>query len=146
MSTTADHCPVEVLMNTLPNLDELSTTELISGLLIQLGAQKFSEQSLYRFLRKLESDFPTLADRLRILGPEERLRSDPVRRVLNYLEMGKVLEVAMPNPVDQFFRPRATQLESVRHQLVERGVLPAHEETFKELAGEFRRFSTTAKQ
>ena len=133
-------------MKTLTDLNELSTTELISGLLIHLGAQKFSEQSLYRFLRKLESDIPTLGDRLKILGPDERLRSDPVRRVLNYLEMGKILEVAMPNPVDQFFRARAAQLESVRHQLEQRGVLPAHEETLKELAAEFKRFLTDSKQ
>src|SRR6266513_777779 len=131
-------------MNTQSNLEELSTTELISGLLIYLGPQKFSEQSLYRFLRKLASDVPSLRERLKILGPDDRLWSEPVRRVINYLEMGKILEVAMPNPVDQFFRPRPGQLTSVRHQLEQRGVLPNREETFKELASEFQKFLTAA--
>jgi hypothetical protein len=68
------------------------------------------------------------------------IRSDPVRRVINYLEMGKIVEVAMPNPVDQHFRPRKSQLESVRHELEQRGVLPANEEALKELASEFQKF------
>jgi len=135
-----------MITRTPPALGELSTTELISGLLVQLGAQKFSEQSLYGFLRNLEAEAPDFGDRLRILGPVGDLRSDPIRRVLRYLEMGKILEVAMPNPVDQHFRPRAKQLESVRRQLTQRGVLPTHEETFKELASEFKEFMTTAKQ
>ncbi|MBI4663624.1 MAG: hypothetical protein HY735_32890 [Verrucomicrobia bacterium] len=131
-------------MKTLPNIEGLTSTELISGLLLYIGSRKFSEQSLYRFLRTLETESPSLRERLRIAGPDDRLRSEPVRRIINYLEMGKILEVAMPNPVDQFFRPRSSQLESVRRQLTQRGVLPIHEEVFKELASGFTAFTSSS--
>jgi hypothetical protein len=124
-------------MGTIINIDNLSSTELVSGLLVNVKANKFSDQMLYRFLRKLESDMPALRERFRIEGSDDRLRSEPIQKILDFLEMGKILEVAMPNPVHQFYRPRPMQLPALRRQLEARGVLPTHEDAFIELASEF---------
>jgi hypothetical protein len=133
-------------MNASLNVDDISTTDLISGLLLRFGPKKFSEQSLYRFLRNLASSSSLLNERLRIVGPDDHLASEPVRRIISFLEMGKILEVAMPNPVDQYFRPRASQLESLRSQLSEEGILEKHDNLFRELAAEFEASLKCAKE
>src|ERR1700687_5648929 len=115
----------------------LSAAEILSAILL-FGGVPFPEQAIYRFFSKLESSVPELAGRFRVMGPLGHQRSEPVRQALSFLEMGKLVVVPSPNPVDQFYRPRSSQLSSLRATLEHRGVLPKYEPLLKELAQSFK--------
>lgn len=119
-------------------LAKLTTTEMLTGMLLFLGERRFSEQDLYAFLNELAKCDATLADRFLILGSPQHRSSKPLRRTLSFLQMGKILDIAPPNPVDQYYSPRASQMGSVQQDLRARGVLPDHEATLKRLADEFK--------
>lgn len=115
-------------------LDELSSTELLAGFVLFTKAEKFPEQAVYSLCKGLEDTHPSLASRFRLKGSPGRLRSEPLKRILNFLEMGKILEVPQPNPVDQYYKPRKSQLDSLKNELESRGVLPRFEQIFTQLA------------
>jgi hypothetical protein len=121
----------------LDDLKDLSSTEILTGILLFAGKQKFPEQALYEFFREVSSEDPELAKRFRVAGLGRGLRSEPLRRILDHLEMGKIIEVPLPNPVDQFYAVRASQADSLKKHLKDRGVLPTHEDKLKELGARF---------
>lgn len=118
-------------------LDELSATELINGILLFLEDRKFPEQALYEFFSDIGSSDPELRRRFRVTGPYRHRRSVPLRRILDFLEIGKTIELPLPNPVDQFYRLRPVQRDAVQDDLRRRGVLPDHESELKNLAKRF---------
>jgi hypothetical protein len=118
-------------------LDELSSTELLAGVVLYTGQnteQKFPEQAVYALFKALAEQNPALASRFRLKGSPGRWRSEPLKRILNFLEMGKILEVPQPNPVDQYYKPRKSQMDSLKNELEFRGVLPRFEPIFAELS------------
>lgn len=121
-----------------PELQSLSTAEILAGILLFVGDKRFSEQAIYRLFAQLEERDAPLAGRFRVRGSPGRQSSEPLRQALSFFEMGKVLELAPPNPVDQYYRARRTQLQALRTNLQKRRVLPAHEALLKNLAEEFK--------
>jgi len=117
--------------------DDLSLGDLFNGILLFMGNRKFTEQQVYKFFYDLASDDSSLASRLRFKGAPENLQSEPLRRILCFREMGKLLEVAMPNPVMQPYHPRSSQLDSLRRDMENTHVLPKYETLLKELANKF---------
>jgi hypothetical protein len=120
----------------LDRLKELSSTEIMTGVLVFLRDKKFPEQALYELFKEIGSD-EDLGPRFRVIGPPGHLRSEPLRRILDHMEIGKILEVPLPNPVDQFYRLRLAQSKAVEEDLRDRGVLPDHEGELKHLAHRF---------
>ena len=120
-------------------IGKLATSEILAGILVADHGRRipFSEQDVYRFFAKLEAEHPSLAGRFRVRGVFPRLTSEPLRQALSFFEMAKILEIPMPNPVVQYFHARPSQLDSLRGDLRERGVLPAHESLLQRLGEEF---------
>jgi hypothetical protein len=125
-------------------LENLSTTEILMGILVDFGeshqGQKFPEQAVYKLFQSLEQKYHNLQGRYQVRKTHGRLQSEPLRSTLSFLEMGKILEVMLPNPVDQYYRPRQSQLDSLRKELKERQVLPNHEGTLHRLTESFVRY------
>lgn len=117
--------------------DELSLGDLFNGIILFVGDHKFTEQQLYKFFYDLASEDPSLGTRFRFRGIPGNLKSEPIRRILTFREMGKLVEVAMPNPVDQTYRPRASQLDSLRKDMENTHVLLNYKALLKELADKF---------
>ena len=92
---------------------------------------------MYKFFQQLEKKYPKLSGRYQVSKVHGRFDSQPLRAALSFLEMGKALEVGMPNPVDQYYRARETQIDSLKKELVNRRILPDHENVINELAKEF---------
>jgi hypothetical protein len=130
------------------DLHSLSSTEILSGILLFAQETKFPEQALYEFFREIGSEDRTLARRFRVAG-DQWLRSEPLRRILDHLEMGKIVETPLPNPVDQFYKVRKSQTESLKKDLGERGVLPTYEDQLRGLSDRFselvKKFKARAK-
>lgn len=118
-------------------VEDLSATELINGILLYLDDRKFPEQALYEFFSEIGSMDPEFGRRFRVTGPYRQRRSVPLRRILDFLEIGKTLEIPSPNPVDQFYRLRPVQRAAVTDDLRRREVLPSHEQNLKVLAKRF---------
>lgn len=118
-------------------LDQVAIGDIVNGILLFMGNLKFSDQQLYRFFKRLSVEDPSLDQRLDIKSFQGRLHSDALRRILSFREMGKIIELSMPNPVDQFYRPRTSQMEFVRKDLIANEVLPGHEDSLRRLAEEF---------
>jgi hypothetical protein len=123
----------------LAGLKKLTISEILGGLLLYGGKEKFPEQALYRFFQKVGDTDPELAERFQVSEGQGRLKSTPLRRALSFFEMGKILELPMPNPVDQYYRARQSQRESLKRDLTRRGIIPSNERLFEDLAEEFRR-------
>lgn len=119
------------------SLDELSLVDLVNGIILFINNRKFNEQQFYSFFYNLASEDSALASRLRFKGIPGNLQSEPLRRILTFREMGKLLEAHMPNPVDQTYQPRTSQLESLRKDMRDMSVLPNYEPPLKELAEKF---------
>lgn len=124
-------------MENLASINELSLVNLVNGIILFIENHKFSEQQLYKFFYDLASENKPLASRLCFKGSPGELRSEPLRRIITFREMGKLLEVHMPNPVEQAYHPRTSQLESLRQDMQEMDILPHYESELKELATEF---------
>jgi len=122
-----------------PRLAELSTSELLEGILLFLGDEGFSEQDVYRFFSTLETENEALAGRFRVKGVPPHQSSEPLRKTLSFFAMGKILEMPQPNPVVQYYRARSSQLQSLRKNLCVRQVLPAQKTLLQSLADEFHR-------
>lgn len=120
----------------LERLKGLSSTEIMTGVLVFLRDKKFPEQALYELFKEIGAD-EDLGPRFRVIGPPGHLRSEPLRRILDHMEIGKILEVPLPNPVDQFYRLRLAQSNAVEEDLRDRGVLPDHAGELRQLAQRF---------
>jgi hypothetical protein len=118
--------------------DDLSLGDLLNGLILYNPDQKFSEQQINMFFFDLSKQDPGLKKRLHFKGSMTSLYSESIRRILSFREMGKLLEIPPPNPVQQFYRPRKAQLESLKVDLERRCLLPTYETTLKEIAKEFK--------
>jgi hypothetical protein len=125
---------------TSPNVGKLSTAEILSGILLFVD-DPFPEQAVYRFFAELEANNKGLAGRFQVRGAPGNQSSEPLRQALSFLEMGKVLELPQPNPVDQYYRIRRSQIDSLRANLKGRGVLPRSEALLNQLAKVFRQSS-----
>jgi hypothetical protein len=123
--------------NTASEFDELSLGDLLNGIILFITDQKFSEQQLYKFFYSLSREDTSLANRLRFKGIPGNLQSEPLRRILSFREMSKLLELPMPNPVDQVYRPRTSQIGSLKEDMNDTKVLPKFEPLFKKIAGKF---------
>jgi hypothetical protein len=122
----------------IAELEKLSITDMINGILVYAGDYKFTERKLNEFFYSLGEKNEIIADRLCFKGARGQLYSEPLRRILSFLEMGKSVEISPPNPVDQYYRPRLSQLESIGKYMNSVGVLPMYEAQLKKLAHEFR--------
>jgi hypothetical protein len=119
-------------------LENLSSVEILTGLLVYARELKFPEQALYKLFREISQHEPNLSRRFRVVGNGiGQLRSEPLRRILDHLEMGKIIEVPQPNPVDQFYTLRNSQSKAVEEDLKERGVIPAYEKPLRALSERF---------
>lgn len=118
-------------------VDELSLSELVTGILFYTGARKFPEQALLGFFNELQRTHPSNARRFGVRGAPGNFRSEPLRRTLSFLEMYKILEIPPPNPVDQFYRVRPGMLDALQEELRSRDVLPKYGEALEKLAKEF---------
>jgi hypothetical protein len=123
-------------------LIDLSTPEILAGILIYAKGQMFPEQQVYAFFKHLEERTPELSGRFDVSGAPGRFRSPALRRILSFFEMGKSLEALMPNPVDQYFRPRRSQVSALERNLARRGHLPGREAVFRALASEFEEYAS----
>lgn len=121
---------------TLEMFDETTTQELLGGVLLHFD-KKFPEQAVYRFFLELERQYPGLKGRYGIAKSEGRLRSKSIRRALDFFEMGKIVRIDMPNPVDQYYSFRTMFKESLTKNLEERGILPKYQDDFKRLSDLF---------
>jgi hypothetical protein len=127
----------EMENHNISKFNELSLGDLFNGIILFIDDRKFTEQQLYKFFYDLASEDSSLGTRLRFKGITGNLKSEPLRRILTFREMGKLVEVAMPNPVDQAYCPRASQLDSLRKDMENTCVLPNYESLLKELANKF---------
>lgn len=119
-------------------LENLSSVEILTGVLVYAGELKFPEQALYKLFGEISEHDPNLSRRFRVVGNGiGQLRSEPLRRILDHLEMGKIIEVPQPNPVDQFYTLRNSQSRAVAQDLKERGVIPAYETPLRALSERF---------
>jgi hypothetical protein len=118
-------------------LEQLSTYEVLAGLLVSAGRCEFAEQQLLRFFHRLQSGNPAAAARFRVTGTSGRYESPPIRRALIIFKVGKLIELPPPNPVDQFYRPRESLFSAIRKDLADRGILPRYADPLQQLAKSF---------
>jgi hypothetical protein len=119
-------------------LKQLSTTEILAGVMLFLNERtKFPEQAVYKLFREIGDNDEELSRRFRVFGAEDDLRSQPLRQILDHMEIGKTLDFPPPNPVQQFYLLRTIQKDAVAEDLKERGVLPDREQELKTLSERF---------
>lgn len=119
-------------------LKQLSTTEILTGTMLFLKERtKFPEQAVYKLFREIGENDEELNRRFRVFGAEDDLRSQPLRQILDHMEIGKILDLPPPNPVQQFYSLRTIQKDAVAEDLKERSVLPDHEQELKALSERF---------
>ncbi|MDP2676389.1 MAG: hypothetical protein Q8O83_01765 [bacterium] len=109
-------------------VEELSISEILMGLLMNLGGYSFDEQALYNF-------FAMTDDRIRY-GIKKRSNGDfyseAIRDSLTFFEMGQFFE----SWGDMYLVHKQIPA-SISKELTERGVLPKYESFFKNLANQF---------
>lgn len=115
-------------------LREVPSSALVSGLLVYLPRRSFSEQQLFKFFYDLQGENPQLADEFDVVRHAEGFQSKPLRRILDFLEIGKMVEVGLPNPVDQHYKIRDAHREYRRRTLEGWGILPVHKDALAALA------------
>ena len=125
-------------------LEDLSVYELVAGILLQLGARKFPEQALLQLFQGLQSAASAEKRHFGVKGSPGRLTSEPLQQALSFLEMYKILEVAPPNPVEQYYRLRPGMMTALRDDLTRRGVLPGREAPLTRLASRLSAIITEA--
>ncbi|OGH69153.1 MAG: hypothetical protein A3I29_00035 [Candidatus Magasanikbacteria bacterium RIFCSPLOWO2_02_FULL_44_11] len=115
-------------------LNDLSISEILAGLFLFHGDRKFPEQAVYRLVEHLD----VIAGRFELehTGGGE-LASESIWRALSFFEMCGILEVEIPQPGEQFFRPRKEQLDSIKAMLHEEDILPRYEQVLKKLTETF---------
>lgn len=121
---------------------QVPITDLMLGIIISLRNQSIGEQQIYRLFKELSDEAPDLADRVCVYGPPGGLYSEPLSQTLSFLKMGKLLELPQPNPVDQFYRVRVSQIPQIQKNLEQDDVLPKHQKLLESLAERLR--STSA--
>ncbi len=117
---------------TLGGLEELTTSQILYGVLMHMGGRTFSEQAVYRLFENIQRDQPHLAKRYRLFKSHGELASEPLRRILSILEMSQTVEI-----FEQYYRMRRSFVESIHTNLTQHGVLPRHEELLRRLADQF---------
>ncbi|MEK7150665.1 MAG: hypothetical protein AAB783_00495 [Patescibacteria group bacterium] len=104
-------------------LEELSTTDIVAGILINLPTQTFQEKRLYTFLEQ------TGDSRFRI-GRAGNIHD--VRTVLSFFEMGRIV---VPT-YEKYYIVQAMK-DFVKEELKKRQVLPRHATNLETLAKSF---------
>ena len=134
------------MIKSLRGVDKLAPSDLLDGTLLCLGKEDFSEQAVYALFKEIENQQPAMEGWFEVTGTEGDLRSEPIRGLLNFMESGKLVQIAPPNPVDQFYQVRQEQRETIRKELTANGVLPRHQAVFTALAKRLRELTRVQKE
>ncbi len=76
----------------LPLLTELTTSEIMVGVLAFTDLKAFPEQAVYALFSFLEMNYPEVIDRYRVQLVGGRFRSEQIERLLSFMCAGHVIE------------------------------------------------------
>lgn len=111
----------------IDTFNELTTSELLNGILLNIGKVRFTDQDLYRFLKTVDLD-----DRFGIRQGDAGLHGESIDITIAFSKMALALE-----DWGDHYEVNNSMRASLRKVLIERGVLPKYEKFFQKLAKQF---------
>lgn len=118
---------IDEAAETLVALNELTISEIMMGIMLYIGPTRFTEQELYRFLKRID-----FSDRFKVRRVDSGLYSFPVRTTLSFMEMGMMFE-----DWGDSYKVRDSIRSAMLKDLIERRVLPKRHVLFQRLACQF---------
>ena len=117
----------------------LTTHELLAGILSFSETQRFGRQALLSYLMSIASKYKAL-NYFDIKNFDNKLRSRLVENYLNNYEIYKVLYVRAPNPVPQFYEIPTTSKKTLESDLIGRNLSEKEIKFLKDLGYGFDEF------
>ena len=111
-------------------------TQLVSGIILYLPQQTFSDQQLFQLFWDLQDEDTESVRRYGVYRFEEKFHSRILPIILAHMELGGLVTQGSDwaSSADQYFHIQKSHLPHRKKLLEESGALPKHDETFKRLA------------